>query len=102
MQITFDTKSFAALEADALVSYLFEESDPVQGRISEIDAAAGGLLKKIAGSGEATGKTLEFTFAPGWSRKARPVLQRHAAQSCGSGSSLPEIPFDQEFRVSRA
>jgi len=30
MQITFDTKPFAALEADALVTYLFEESDPVQ------------------------------------------------------------------------
>ena len=40
MQITFDTKPFAALEADALVTYLFEESDPVQGRISEIDTAA--------------------------------------------------------------
>src|SRR2546430_5234710 len=62
MQITLDTKPFAALEADALVTYLFEESDPVQGRISEIDAAAGGLLKKIAHSGEATGKSLEFTL----------------------------------------
>jgi hypothetical protein len=41
MQITFDTKPFATLEADALVTYLFEESDPVQGRISEIDTRAG-------------------------------------------------------------
>ena len=59
MQITFDTKPFAALEADALVTYLFEESDPVQGRISEIDTAAGGLLKKITDPvGVSTGLTL--------------------------------------------
>ena len=76
MQITFDTKPFATLEADALVSYLFEESDPIQGRISEIDTAAGGLLTKIAGSGEATGKTLEFTLihAPAGLKAARLLL----------------------------
>ena len=28
MQITLDTKPFAALEADALVTYVFDESDP--------------------------------------------------------------------------
>ena len=48
MQITLDTKPFAALETDALVSYVFEEADPVQGRVAEIDKATGGLLKKIA------------------------------------------------------
>ena len=37
MQITFDTKPFAALEADALVTYIFEETDPIQGRVAEID-----------------------------------------------------------------
>ena len=76
MQITFDTKPFATLEADALVTYLFEESDPVQGRISEIDTAVGGLLKKIAGSGEATGKTLEFTLihAPAGLKATRLLL----------------------------
>ena len=31
MQITLDTKPFAALETDALVSYVFEDADPVQG-----------------------------------------------------------------------
>ena len=46
MQITLETKPFAALETDALVTYLFEESDPIQGRVAEIDAAAGGLLEE--------------------------------------------------------
>jgi len=57
MQITLETKPFAEIEADALVTYLFEDSDPIQGRVAEIDTATGGLLKKIATSGEATGKT---------------------------------------------
>ena len=59
MQITLVTQPFAALEADALVSYVFEESDPVQGRVAEIDKAAAGLLRKLAKSGELTGKAFE-------------------------------------------
>ena len=37
MQITLETKPFATLETDALVSYVFEEANPVQGRIAEVD-----------------------------------------------------------------
>jgi leucyl aminopeptidase len=62
MQITLVTQPYAALETDALVSYVFEESDPIQGRITEIDKAAGGLVRKLAKSGELTGKLLEFTL----------------------------------------
>ena len=62
MQITLETKPFAALESGALVTYVFEESDPVQGRVAEIDHAAGGLLRKLANGSELTGKMLEFTL----------------------------------------
>ena len=62
MQITLETKPFATLETDALVTYVFEETDLVQGRIAEIDQAAAGLLRKLAKNGELTGKTLEFTL----------------------------------------
>ncbi|HTT33433.1 MAG TPA: leucyl aminopeptidase [Methylomirabilota bacterium] len=62
MQITLETKPYAALETDALVSYVFEQSDSVQGRISEIDQATGGLVRRLAQSGELTGKNLEFTL----------------------------------------
>jgi leucyl aminopeptidase len=65
MQITLETQPYGALETDALVSYLFEESDPVQGRIAEIDQAAGGLLRKLVNSGELTGKPLEMTLVHG-------------------------------------
>src|SRR5882724_305828 len=76
MQIKLVTQPFAALETDALVSYVFEESDPVQGRIAEIDKAAAGLLLKLAKSGELTGKMLEFTLvhAPVGLKAARLLL----------------------------
>ncbi len=93
MQITFDTKPFATLEADALVTYLFEESDPVQGRISEIDTAVGGLLKKIAGSGEATGKTLEFTLihAPAGLKATRLLLVGAGKRDQFSSATLRKV-----------
>jgi leucyl aminopeptidase len=76
MQITIGTQSFVATETEALVSYLFEETDPVQGRISEIDELTNGLLKRLAKSGELTGKTLEMTLvhAPAGLKAARLLL----------------------------
>src|SRR2546429_7019894 len=75
MQITLATQPFAALETEALVSYVFEEN-PVQGRIAELDQAAGGLLRKLAKSGELTGKMLEFTLVhtPAGLKAARLLL----------------------------
>ena len=76
MQITLATQPFATIETDALVTYVFEDTDPVQGRIAEIDQAANGLLKKLAKSGELTGKTLEMTLihAPAGLKAERMLL----------------------------
>src|SRR5205814_9520019 len=76
MQITLATQPFAALETEAVVSYVFEETDPVQGRIAELDKAAAGLLRKLAKSGVLTCKTLEFTLihAPAGLKAARLLL----------------------------
>jgi len=76
MQITLSTQPFASLDTEALVACVFEDSDPVQGRIAEIDLAAGGLLRKLVQSGELTGKTLEFTLlhAPAGLKAARLLL----------------------------
>jgi leucyl aminopeptidase len=76
MQINLDTKPFASLETDALVTYLFEDNVPVQGRIAELDKLAGGLLTRLAKSGELTGKNLEFTLvhAPAELKAARLLL----------------------------
>src|SRR6266436_3577924 len=76
MQITIGTQPFAATQTEALVTYLFENGDPVQGRISEIDQSTNGLLKRLAKSGELTGKTLEMTLihAPAGLQAARLLL----------------------------
>src|SRR5262245_21509842 len=76
MQITLDTKPFAALETDALVSYVFEDSEPVHGRIAEIDQAANGLLSRLAKSGEFSGKALVMTLihAPAGLKATRRLL----------------------------
>src|ERR1700720_4080119 len=76
MQITLETKPFATLETDALVSYVFENTDPVQGRIAELDQFTDGLLRKLASGGELTGKTLEMTLvhAPRGLKAARLLL----------------------------
>jgi leucyl aminopeptidase len=73
MQIHLDTKPYAALEGDALVTYVFDESDPVQGRAAELDQLTGGVLARLAKSGEVAGKALETTLlhAPDGLKAAR-------------------------------
>src|SRR5260370_8437505 len=76
MQITLQTQPFVALDTESLVSYGLEQTDPAQGRIAEIDQSAAGLLRKLAKSGELTGKMLEFTLlhAPAGLKAARLLL----------------------------
>jgi leucyl aminopeptidase len=62
MEITVDTRPLAKIEADALVTYSFEQEKPVDGALSQLDAATGGALSKLAASGELTGKMLETTL----------------------------------------
>jgi leucyl aminopeptidase len=93
MQITLATQPFAALETDALVSYVFEETDPVQGRVAEIDKTAAGLLRKLAKSGELTGKILEFTLvhAPAGLKAARLLLVGAGKREQWNNATLRKI-----------
>jgi leucyl aminopeptidase len=93
MQITLETKPYAGLETDALVSYLFEDPDPIQGRVSEIDQAAGGLLRKLAQSGELTGKPLEITLvhSPSGLKAARLLLVGAGKREKFDGATLRKI-----------
>jgi len=76
MQIKLESKGYAALETEAIVTPVFEADDPIQGRIAELDQLTGGLLKKLASTGELTGKTLELTLihAPAGLKAARLLL----------------------------
>ena len=62
MEITVDTRPAAKIETEALVTYAFEQEKPIDGDISQLDAATGGVLSKLAASGELTGKMLEVTL----------------------------------------
>ena len=76
MKITQETKPIVTFTEDAFVTYLFEETDPIQGRLAELDKLTGGLLARLAKSGELTGKPLELTLvhAPAGLRTARLLL----------------------------
>jgi leucyl aminopeptidase len=76
MNMSLDTKPYAQLETDALVSCVFEDCDFAQGRLGDIDRATNGLLGNICKSGELTGKPLEMTLihAPAGLKAARLLL----------------------------
>jgi leucyl aminopeptidase len=93
MQITLETKPYSTIEADALVAYLFEESDPIQGHLLEIDQSVNGLLKKLVASGELTGKTLEFTLihAPAGLAAPRLLLVGAGKRDQFTGATLRKV-----------
>lgn len=62
MRITTESRQAIAIETQALMTYIFEGDDAVGGRIGGLDQAAGGLLRRLAKSGELTGKPLEMTL----------------------------------------
>jgi leucyl aminopeptidase len=62
MQISFESRPAAQVETPALVTYVFEKENRIEGALAQLDQAAGGRLKRLADSGELTGKTLETTL----------------------------------------
>ena len=62
MEITVDTRALPKIEAEALVTYAFEQEKPVEGILARLDEAVGGALTKLARSGELTGKMLDTTL----------------------------------------
>jgi leucyl aminopeptidase len=62
MDLTVDTRPLAKIEADALVTYSFDQEKPVDGLLAQLDEATGGSLSKLAASGELTGKIFETTL----------------------------------------
>lgn len=76
MQVMLETRSLQEIETEALVSYVFEEKAPVEGRIAELDQKMGGAIRRLAQSGELTGKALEMTLlhAPAGLKAQRVLL----------------------------
>ncbi len=59
MQIQLETQPFASIQADALVTYVFDKENKFDGLLAEIDSAMNGRLSSLAANGEITGKMLE-------------------------------------------
>ena len=62
MDLTFDFRSPVKIDTPALATYIFEKDNRMEGALAEMDQAAGGRLKRLAESGELTGKALEMTL----------------------------------------
>jgi hypothetical protein len=62
MNLSFDSTAPAKIQSPALVTYIFEKEGHIEGVLAELDALAGGRLKRLAEGGELTGKTLEMTL----------------------------------------
>ncbi|HUJ39748.1 MAG TPA: leucyl aminopeptidase [Candidatus Acidoferrales bacterium] len=62
MQLSFDPRPAAQIDTQVLVTYIFEKDDRVEGALAALDAAMAGGLKRLAGSGEMTGKAMETTL----------------------------------------
>ena len=62
MQIQLETQPYSSIQADALVTYVFDKEDKLDGVLGEIDRAMNGRLASLAASGEMTGKALELVL----------------------------------------
>src|SRR5215475_5087143 len=93
MQITIENKPYATLETEALVVPVFEADNPIEGRLAELAQLLGGLLKKLATSGELTGKSLEFTLlhAPAGLKAARLLLVGAGKREQFNGTTLRKV-----------
>src|SRR5260370_10528144 len=62
MEIKVDTRPFAKIETEALVTYAFEQDKSIDSGAMALDAMTGGAISKLTASGELTGKLLETTL----------------------------------------
>ena len=62
MEIIPESEAFTTIATDALVTYVFDHDDRIEGVVADIDRATGGKLKPLAASGELTGKAYEMVL----------------------------------------
>ena len=62
MQIQLETQPFSSISTDALVTYVFDQENKLEGATGEIDRAMNGKLGSLVASREITGKALELVL----------------------------------------
>ena len=59
MQIQLENQPYSSIQADAIVTYIFDKESKIDGILSDIDHAMDGRLAALVATGELTGKALE-------------------------------------------
>src|SRR6202041_3348140 len=59
MQIQLENQPSSSIQADAIVTYIFDKESKIDGILSDIDHAMDGRLAALVATGELTGKALE-------------------------------------------
>jgi len=62
MRIQLDSQPYASIQADALVTYVFDGDNRLDGLLADIDRSQTGGLAALVTSGELTGKALELVL----------------------------------------
>ena len=62
MQIQLENQPYSSIQADALVTYVFDKENKIDGILSDIDHAMDGRLAALVATGELTGKALELVL----------------------------------------
>lgn len=62
MQIQLETQPYSSLQADAIVTYVFENDNKIEGVLGDIDRGMEGRLGALAAGGEIAGKALEMVL----------------------------------------
>ncbi|MFZ0908990.1 MAG: leucyl aminopeptidase [Candidatus Acidiferrales bacterium] len=62
MQIQIESQPFAAISTEALVTYVFDKDERIEGTVALLDQATQSKLAPLAKSGELTGKPFEMVL----------------------------------------
>ncbi len=62
MELTIESQPFSKIATEALVIFVHEKDDKIEGVLAEVDTASGGRLRELDANGELTGKLLEMTL----------------------------------------
>jgi leucyl aminopeptidase len=62
MQIQLENQPYSSIQADALVTYIFDKENKIDGILADIDHAMDGRLAALVATGELTGKSLELVL----------------------------------------
>jgi leucyl aminopeptidase len=94
MEIYLENRPYASIPADALVTYVFDKENSLDGVLGEIDRAMNGRLSLLARTGELTAKALETVllhFPEGLAAERLLLVGAGKPDKFAAGSDLRKI-----------